>query len=527
MGTRLTRIVYRKRLEWVKKGLIVSLAQLTKLLEETLTLTDTLWYRIIGQASDGVGFIDSVTGFMKRILFEDLNLIDAFTGKFSTAKDDALSLVDSLYRKLIGVSADGVSFTDSVIGFLASVKTETLSLGDSMIGKFRGALADGLTLVDSMVGALIGMFSDGFSFADSVLGALHLSFSDWTDNFNDNTKDPRWDELEDDATVNEVNQRLEVTALANTTQGISGYVSHDKGPMNGRHVEIDVVNFDRLEEMWLHLGLTKVTSEDPHYEDDWYHCGRVNYRGNGTTTFYVQRRVGGAAHSTLFTCPTTETGILGIMVRDGNIYFFDAGTLVYSEAYALGSYECYIYIYQSTLRSRNFGTDVFDNFRFLSDALIFGDSIDWKLICQQACELACQTACLASCQEECVAECKSCAETGGCEETCEISCQTSCELECKTCTELGLCMEGCEISCETTCELECEDCGEVGPCETQCEGECQEACETEPCQTSCELGCQTSCEIYCKTTCELECQSHCEESCQEACMLECQPGDII
>ncbi|MFW6117076.1 MAG: hypothetical protein ACOC6G_00645 [Thermoproteota archaeon] len=139
-----------------------------------------------------------------------------------------------------------------------------------------------------------------------------------------------------------------------------GYVSKDSYDVKNCKITVDVSEFDDLDEMILQICNTETTGSDPYDEDDWYRILKVGY----DSKVYVQNCIDGVVSTKVATTWAGSTGELTIDVCDGAIAFYEDGDLVYSEPYALPSYDCYLYVFTSTLRSRSSGTDKFDDFTF-------------------------------------------------------------------------------------------------------------------------------------------------------------------
>jgi hypothetical protein len=110
--------------------------------------------------------------------------------------------------------------------------------------------------------------------------------------------------------------------------------------------------------MILQIGTTKTTGSDPYNQNDWYRILKARY----DSKIYMQSRVNDTLYTKLATTWASATGSLAISVMDGTIALYENGNLRYSESYALPSYNCYIYVFTSTLGTRAWGTDKFDNF---------------------------------------------------------------------------------------------------------------------------------------------------------------------
>jgi hypothetical protein len=193
--------------------------------------------------------------------------------------------------------------------------------------------------------------------SDCVLTAYYtVGFSD---NFNDNSIDTlNWEKLMNGATVDETNNQLEVNVTQGTGQVQAGYVTKNAYNMQDMATIIDVTQFSYLDEMILQIGTTKTTNSDPYDQSNWYRILKARYDSN----VYVQSSVDGDLSTMVMTNWMSATGSLAISVNDGYIALYENGNLRYSEPYALPSYNCYVYVFTSTLGTRAWGTDKFDNF---------------------------------------------------------------------------------------------------------------------------------------------------------------------
>ncbi len=141
-----------------------------KLLEETLTLTDSIYQKFVRTASDSFSFTDSVARTIGKLLEESLTFADSFTGRMWSTLTDALNLVDEAFKKYIVPVAEGFNFADAVGGLLSSIKTETLSLADSIAKKLGKTISETLSLADEVFKKYVRNPADSFSFADAVAG---------------------------------------------------------------------------------------------------------------------------------------------------------------------------------------------------------------------------------------------------------------------------------------------------------------------------------------------------------------------
>ncbi len=185
----------------------------------------------------------------------------------------------------------------------------------------------------------------------------------WNDNFNDNSMDTaKWEELEvNGALASEAGSQLSVYAPGSVEEiwAQAGYVTKNTYNVKDCKITIDVSNFDSLDEMILQICLTNTTNSDPIYENNWYRILKARY----DTKVYVQSKIdGGAVNNRAVVDWAGATGNLSIDICDGAIAFYENGNMRYAEPYALSSYDCYIYAFASTLRSRSNGTDYLDNF---------------------------------------------------------------------------------------------------------------------------------------------------------------------
>jgi len=206
-----------------------------------------------------------------------------------------------------------------------------------------------------------------FLFLMLSIQPLIVLASTWSDDFNDNSMNTSyWYKLQyNGGTADETSNKLRLTIPSGTGQACAGYVTKNADTIDGRLIEIDVPEFDSLDEMIIMIATSQTTNTDPYSLSNWYRCLKTKYTA-GDYDWYVQRKVSGIA-TTLEQWDTSGgTGELKISVDDGWIKFYEGDSLRYAEPYALGTTSIYVYIYTSTLRSRNSGTDYMDNFAYIS-----------------------------------------------------------------------------------------------------------------------------------------------------------------
>jgi hypothetical protein len=183
----------------------------------------------------------------------------------------------------------------------------------------------------------------------------------WNDNFNDNSMDTsKWEKLQvNGATASETTGQLAVTVPSGSGWAQAGYVTKYAYNVKDCKTTIKVSDFGDLDEMVLQICTTKTTSSDPINQNNWYRILKTRY----DSRVLVQSRVnGGSVTTNTYMNWAGATGELSIDICDGAIAFCENGNMRYSEPYALSSYDCYIYAFTSTNRSRSSGTDKFDNF---------------------------------------------------------------------------------------------------------------------------------------------------------------------
>ena len=195
------------------------------------------------------------------------------------------------------------------------------------------------------------------------------------DNFDDNSIDADlWQTLQaSGGTVTEANKRLEVSIPSGSAQAQSGLVTKDAYAVENFAFEVDVPEFNSLDEMNLQIGATKTTSSDPWSQNNWYRICKTRYDGK---TYIQKKGDGGDVTTTYSGTYDSASGPMKIVVSSDIISFYDNGNLIYAEPYGLSASKCYIYLFTSTLESRNHGTDAFDDFRYSYDLSGFGDDFD-------------------------------------------------------------------------------------------------------------------------------------------------------
>jgi len=185
----------------------------------------------------------------------------------------------------------------------------------------------------------------------------------WGDNFNDNSMSPvYWCELQyNGGTVDETSNKLKLTIPSGTGQACAGYVTHYSDTIDDRCIEINVPEFDNLDEMIIMIATSQTTGTDPYGLSNWYRCLKTKFTA-GDYDWYVQKKVSGTSTTMEQWDASGATGKLKIAVDDGYIRFYEGDNLRYAEPYALSTTSVYIYVYTSTLRSRNSGYDYMDDF---------------------------------------------------------------------------------------------------------------------------------------------------------------------
>lgn len=170
-------------------------------------------------------------------------------------------------------------------------------------------------------------------------GGARISKSLKDDDFSDNVRDPTfWDEdIWGAAAVAENNQRLEVTTNADFAG--AGYVTVNAHDLTESDISVDG-NWNLADSFWLCIALTKVTASWPLLQANMYDIQNTVSTGQ----YRVSRRLAGV-WSLLASGACVNPSTLRIVISGGNISFYENGVLRYTEAYAFGSYNCYVYIY--------------------------------------------------------------------------------------------------------------------------------------------------------------------------------------
>lgn len=189
------------------------------------------------------------------------------------------------------------------------------------------------------------------SFVAPVLGCPDLS-----DDFDDNDLNTVcWEEYKTGVTtVTEQNERLEVDgAVTGEVGGISSMAAYD---IDGLSLKVDVLNDARANQL-MYVVPTKTPGGAPGSEDDYYNI-RKNNQANA---IMVARKLGGGSPTVQYIASWSGAGgSLRIVLYGGLIFFFEEDEMIYSEAYALPSSECYIWLLSTTLPGLT-GMDYFDN----------------------------------------------------------------------------------------------------------------------------------------------------------------------
>jgi len=205
-----------------------------------------------------------------------------------------------------------------------------------------------------------------------------LSFIDdscvpsWEDDFTDLSRNQAiWSEIEiEDGSVSEVAGQLWTGISSGTDQSQAGYITRWKYPINKHSVEIDVTEFDNLDEMILFIGEENTSTSDPYLQSEWYRCLKSKYTA-GDFDWYIQKKMNGDI-TTIQQDSTSGPFSMKIGVDDGYILIYEDNSLRYVEEYDWED-EITCAFYTSTLSSRNSGYDKMDNFEYNSFSL----STDW------------------------------------------------------------------------------------------------------------------------------------------------------
>ena len=194
----------------------------------------------------------------------------------------------------------------------------------------------------------------------------------WSDDFSVLERNQAlWGEIEiEDGSVSEVAGQLWTGISLGTEQSQAGYITRWKYPINKHSVEIDVTEFNDLDEMILFIGEDNITSSDPYTQTEWYRCLKSKYTA-GDFDWYVQKKMDGVV-TTVNQDSTSGSYSMKIGVDDGYILFYEDNSLRYVEEYDWED-EVTCAFYTSTLSSRNSGYDKMDNFEYNSFSL----STDW------------------------------------------------------------------------------------------------------------------------------------------------------
>lgn len=176
-----------------------------------------------------------------------------------------------------------------------------------------------------------------------------------SDNFDDNVKGDQWTFLNKNATsVAETGGKVQVDLPLTSSYG--GYVSTVSYNFNKSDCQVwaDVNNALRA---GVEISLQQVTDNTPAGNDDWY---RIMITKD--EVYFIQRKVVGVLTTLVNSTPLVGLQhTLRIVISGGNIEFFLDGVSVFSEAYALSSYDCFYY-FNSEYNDENVSTSYYDNF---------------------------------------------------------------------------------------------------------------------------------------------------------------------
>jgi hypothetical protein len=175
----------------------------------------------------------------------------------------------------------------------------------------------------------------------------------WTDNFDDNVLDTtKWDKVFGQTVgyegvpisgdVYERNQRLEfqTTEGANVAWNV-GVVSKDRYNLTKGKVSVYLAQSSQYDGVVLLISPYKTTTGYIYTDVQAYYAIYLRY-----PYCWVIKRVEGGDVVELYAADwIAPENVLKIEVEEGVIRFYEGGVLRASDAYALPSYECYIYVY--------------------------------------------------------------------------------------------------------------------------------------------------------------------------------------
>jgi len=411
-------------------------------IETVLSTTDEVIRSLMGYLKEATETLDRIIGVLVERLSDTVSLVPELIRKFRLIIQTSVSTLDEAIRSLMGKVGDITETNDRIAGTLIERLKDTVSLVPKIVLTLHQYIRTSISVLDSFIRSLSGSVSDRDSTKDRLKGLLkERIYSYFNDNFNDATIGSEWETVTDNGgSVSETGGDLQVTIPSGSDVAIAGIVSKKKYNYKNGYLKVDVNDGDELKEMWLYIGLTKVTQGDPFFEQNWYRAGRTKY---GTNDFYVQKKVNDTLY-TLHTNASTQTGTIKIVISGNTIKFYDGNTLKYSETYALSSYQVFVYLFTSSTREDYTGTDSFDNFE--SKYLIDTATINRCNLIRETCSSYSYCTCDDQCSCESVCDCES---VGSCSD------YTVCSCDSDYCTCVS---EPCDYcSCNTyTCVCEVE-----------------------------------------------------------------------
>jgi hypothetical protein len=181
----------------------------------------------------------------------------------------------------------------------------------------------------------------------------------FSDDFDDNNMNPLyWQQLQaGTASCSESGQQLRVSTTSGQNWSQAGYVTTNSYNMANKKATVTVANQNGVTEMELLILPNKVTNSDPAGQPNWYRIIR-----NNSGTIIVQRNLNGNIANLTDALASIPTA-LSIAVQYGQISFYIGGMLIYTDAYQLATYDCYVYAVTS---SNQTATGAFDNFSIVT-----------------------------------------------------------------------------------------------------------------------------------------------------------------
>lgn len=140
----------------------------TKVLSESISLSDAKVLKIIKAISEAIGISDSHDRAISRPLTDSISLSDTQVKKIIKVLSDSVGISESLERKPTVSKTDTISLTDAIIKQLTLILSDNVALSDAVLRQILRVLSDTVSLSDSQVLQITKVLQETVLIADII-----------------------------------------------------------------------------------------------------------------------------------------------------------------------------------------------------------------------------------------------------------------------------------------------------------------------------------------------------------------------